>query len=381
VTGSSIVRLAFVAALAPLLLGAAPAPKPSDAAAWQVFAKMVAPAAGRPGVKAVAFETWASEEDIYTPPGPRWPGATVAKQLHRALAAVAMAGGAAPPHPMLSIAPGGSCKVPPNGAAGNFPAGACIGEEVRHNRTAFDYVKAQHLYSTAGLVQAYAARQRADFPADAVVVKADWIKVSDILRWLPQAYRTAAAVRRAYYTNTATLAGVATEFALAGMSVQSKRAPNWVWMTFEHRSSLGRCDLIGCHDSFGALAADVAPRTVPNTDYGPCAKTPALRALLAGVHADAVWENYCLKGTQTDYVRADGTATVLANSVIERMNKGVAPDHTSCITCHAYASYDAKGGPNYAVLPPHPIGAVDPAQLQGYWQNDRLWSFLAIPQK
>ena len=80
----SIVRVAFVAALAPLLFGAAPAPRPSDAVAWQVFAKMVAPANAR-GVKAVAFETWASEEDIYTPPGPRWPGATVAKQLHRAL--------------------------------------------------------------------------------------------------------------------------------------------------------------------------------------------------------------------------------------------------------------------------------------------------------
>ena len=77
----------------------------------------------------------------------------------------------------------------------------------------------------------------------------------------------------------------------------------------------------------------------------------------------------------------DRTAVIDGDSVIERITADVPIAQSSCITCHAYASYDAQGGPNYAVLPPHPIGTVDPAQLQGYWQNDRLWSFLAIPQK
>jgi hypothetical protein len=375
----NLVRWAIVVALCPLFLSAAapPPPPPWDMMAWETFATMVAPA-NRPGKKAVAFETWADDSDIYNPPAPRWPNAG-GKMLHRGLAAQALAGGA--PHPMLAAAVPGSCAPPKDGAAGNFPSGACIGEEVRHNRAVFDYVKSHGLYSTAGLVQAFAGGKPANFPADAVVVKADWVKVSDILRWLPNAYRSADEVRRAYYTNTAVLSGQKTEFALAGMSVQAKRAPHWLWMTFEHRSNPGRCDVIGCHDLYGAIVPNVAPRTPPNTDYGPCAKSPGAMQQLQRVHADAVWANYCLKGTQVDYLRPDGTPTVLANSVIERMNKGVPVDHTSCITCHTYASFDSGGHPNYAALGPRPIGAVNPAVLKGYLQNDTLWSFLAIPSK
>jgi hypothetical protein len=379
---ANLVRWALVAALCPLFLSAAPPPPlvpppPWDIMAWETFAIMVTPANG-PGVKAVAFETWADESDIYTPPAPRWPGAG-GKLLHRGLAAQALTGGA--PHPMLGVAAPGSCNMPPDGAAGNFPKDACIGEEVRHNRAVFDTVNSRHLYTTQGLIEAYASGKPTDFPSGAVVVKADWIKVSDILRWLPTAYHSADDVRRAYYTNSATLNGQKTEFALAGMSVQAKRAPHWLWMTFEHRSNLGRCDKIGCHDNYGAAVPNVAPRATPNTDYGPCVKSRGALLQLARAHADAVWENYCLKGTQTDYVKPDGSATVLANSVIERMNKGVAVDHTSCITCHTYASFDSGGHPNYAALGPRPIGAVQPEVLKGYRQNDALWSFLAIPQK
>ena len=72
---------------------------------------------------------------------------------------------------------------------------------------------------------------------------------------------------------------------------------------------------------------------------------------------------------------------MLANSVIERMNKGVPVDHTSCVTCHTYASFDSAAHPNYDALKTQPIGAVHPDMLKGYLQNDALWSFLAIPQK
>lgn len=350
---------------------------PWDVMAWETFATMVTPA-DRPGAKAVAFETWADETDIYTPPAPHWPGVG-GKMLHRALAAQVLAGGAA--HPMLTVAAPGSCAVPPNGAAGNFPAGACIGEEVRHNRAVFDYVSSHHLYSTDGLKQAFAAGKPANFPLGAMVVKADWIPVSDILRWLPNAYHSADEVRHAYYTNTATLNGKKTEFALAGMSVQAKRAPHWLWMTFEHRSNLGRCDDIGCHDNFGAVVPNVAPRATPNTDYGPCAKSQGAMQALRRVHADAVWANYCLKGTQVDYVRPDGSATLLANSVIERMNKNMPVMQTSCITCHSYASFNGDAQPNYGALKSKPTGDFHKELLGNYLQNDALWSFFAIPSK
>ena len=90
-----------------------------------------------------------------------------------------------------------------------------------------------------------------------------------------------------------------------------------------------------------------------------------------------VWSNYCLKGTQYTFVDLAGKPTVLANSVIERMNKGVAVLQTSCITCHAYASFNAAGQPNYGALEPPPVGSVSlplPAQWKSY---DYVWGLLA----
>ncbi|MEI9990398.1 MAG: hypothetical protein WDM86_10190 [Rhizomicrobium sp.] len=350
-----------------LFATAAPAASP-DRMAWDVFAAMTAPA-GAPGVKAVAFETWASDDDIYSGKSPKWP-APGAKHLTRSLAAVsellAVHGAAAPPADCL----------PKDGKAGNFPPGACIGEEVQHNRPVFQYIVANNLYSTAGLAAAYGATKPIDFPKDSIVVKADWVLIADLLRWLPYAYRTAADVRRAYYTNTATMNGRAGEYALVGMSVQSKALPQWLWMTFEHRSNPGRCDIIGCHDDFGALLANLPSRLVPNTDYGPCLKTLALVQLFASRHLDPVWTNYCLKGTQVAFGTAAGP-TILANSVIERMNKGVPVPDTSCITCHAYSAFDKHGAPNYAVLPKRPVGPVNPALLHCFKTHDYLWSILA----
>ena len=350
-------------ALAFAFLSSAVSAAPPDATAWEVFATMTAPV---PGLKAVAFETWASDSDIYSGT-PHWP-APGSKILTPSLAAIAeimaLHGAALGP---------GDCQ-PKDGKAGNFPPGACIGEQVQHNRPVFQYIVDHNLASTAGLVAAYSARQPIDFPSDSIVVKADWVAIADLLHWLPRSYKSAAQVRRAYYTNTATMNGRAGEYALVGMSVQSKALPQWLWMTFEHRSNPGRCDIIGCRDAFGAAVASVPPRLVPNTDYGPCAKTPALKALFARRGLGPIWANYCLKGTQVAFAAA-GQPTILANSVIERMNKGVAVPDTSCITCHAYAAFDAHGTPNYAILPQHPVG--DPTLPQDFMAHDYLWSILA----
>ncbi|MEJ0027849.1 MAG: hypothetical protein WDN01_17630 [Rhizomicrobium sp.] len=353
-------------ALAVSLFATAASAAPPDRMAWDVFVRMTAPANIR-GIKAVAFETWASDDDIYSGKPPKWP-APGAKRLTRSLAAVSE-------RRAVHGTPSADCQ-PKDGKAGNFPPGACIGEQVQHNRPVFRYIVANDLYSTAGLVAAYGAAEPIDFPRDSIVVKADWVMIADLLRWLPRAYKTAADVRRAYYTNTATMNGRTGEYALVGMSVQSKALPQWLWMTFEHRSNPGRCDIVGCHDGFGALVAHVPSRPAPNADYGLCLKTLALVKVFASRHIDPVWTNYCLKGTQVAVV-VGRRPTVLANSVIERMNKGVPVPDTSCITCHAYAAFDAQGTPNYAILPRHPVGRVDPALLQGFKTHDYLWSLLA----
>ncbi|HEY0105931.1 MAG TPA: hypothetical protein VGB91_07585, partial [Rhizomicrobium sp.] len=327
-------------ALAPLSTPAA-APPP-DRVAWDVFLTMATPAM-RPGGKAVAFETWASDDDIYNAGAhPRWPAGGV-KLLRRSLAATTE-------RTVLHKAVAGCQPADPQ--AGGFPPGACIGEEVQHNYPVFKTIADNGLYSKAGLVKAFADGKPISFPSDAIVVKADWALVDDVLRWKLEPYKSAPQLRRSFYTNVATMNGRRGEYALLGLSVQSKALPQWLWMTFEHRSNPGRCDIIGCHDGFGAAVADVPGRALPNANYGPCAKSPALLTLFARHQIDPVWRNYCLKGTQTDFT-AGKQPTILANSVIERMNKGVAVPDTSCITCHAYAAFDPKGMPNASVLPSH----------------------------
>ena len=361
-------RTLIAAAVVACTLSSAAADPMDDAAAWDVFAVLTAPSAA-PGGKPVAFETWASDADIYGGK-PSWPkpgSRVLVKSLAASAEAFAAHGVSLPP---------GDCQ-PKDPKAGNFPPGACIGEMVMHNRPVFDAIVAKGLTSTSGLAAAFGNPKEIDFPAKSIVVKADWVAVADLLHWLPKQYKTAAEVRRAYYTDTAILNGRAQEYALVGMSVQSKDLPDWLWMTFEHRSNPGRCDVIGCHDAFGAVAADVDPRPVPDSDYGPCAKTPKLSAFLENSHIDPVFANYCLKGTQTSFVTSDSKPTLLANSVIERMNKGVAVQDTSCITCHAYAAFDRDGKADYDVLPLHLVGMIDPKRRPGFKTHDYLWSILA----
>lgn len=339
-----------------------------DEAAWWVFALMAQPAKG---AKAVEYETWASDADIYGPT-PGWPSPGAAKILQKSIG-----GAASHPRPMLpQVASPSACATPLDGPAGNFPPGACIGEEVRHDRAVFDYLTRNGLTTTKGLIAAYAAHKTVSLPLFSTIAKADWVPVGDILKWQP-AYKSAADVRKAFYTNTASQNGVVTEYALVGISVQSKTLPDWLWFTVEHRSNPGRCDIIGCHDAFGAIRPDVAPAKTANSDYGPCAKTPALKAIFAAHHLDSVWDNYCLKGTQMRYLAATLKPTLLGNSVVERMNHGVPIPWISCISCHAYAAFDKNGAPDAGVLEKTPTGAVNETALDGFTRDDFVWGILS----
>ncbi|HXC57564.1 MAG TPA: hypothetical protein VNU97_19850 [Rhizomicrobium sp.] len=354
----------------------------SDMLAWQVLTQVVAPA-GTPGVKAVEFETWAADSDVYTA-NPHWPAPGAMKRLQPSLLGLAAAAPAKPVgnkrllaviSPTQCVPPQSNPPPQPKALPGNFPlAPACIGEEVRRNWATFQYIVANHLYTTADLVKAYVNGRPVDLPNDALEVKADWAPVSVVMAWQPK-YKTVKDVEAAFYTNSATLNGQTTEYALLGLAMSSKAIRQWVWMTFEHRSSPGRCDTIGCHDDYGATVANVAPAATPNTDYGPCAKTPAVQALLKSGGADPIWNNYCLKGTQINYLTKAGTPTLLGNSVIERINAGVPIAQSSCLSCHTYASLNNAGAPNFAALD-NQIGGIKPSLLHGYKQNDFLWGLL-----
>lgn len=346
-----------------------------DKASWELFAFAVGVV---PGVTdKVRFETWASNEDTFKK-HPVFPGAT--SDL-----ACPVANGPSPPAP--AVTPVASPKIlnipalqelaPPGLQPHVSPDGS---EEVRRNQATFDFIVCNQLFAKAGLRAAFAAGKPIVFPPDAMEVKANWVPADQVNA-------------SAYYVSAAP---DGKKYALVALHIISKLLPNWTWATFEHKDNLGRCDFIGCHDSFGAAVSDVTPNEALGRRYDPCTKTDSVRKVFADGGLPGFWDNYCLKGTQADFITPTGVPTHLGNSVTE---SGFV-DTSSCISCHARAAVNAKGigttssgfiNPPTAALCPNPSeplcspnGAPNPTwfwtdpgkpgQTMTAMQTDFIWS-------
>jgi len=360
-----------------------PALNNPDRVSWELFALVNKSVPGLDN--SVLFETWASNEDTFQQ-NPKFPGASGPP----ACAPPQVATLTAPLPQQPPIAPVASPKIL------NVPALIALAprtpglqphvvpggtedqpsEETRRNRATFDFIVCNKYHTKAGLRLAFASGQTISFPIDSMEVKANWVPVGS---------RSPSE----YHVNTAS---DNKRYALISMHIISKQVPNWTWATFEHKDNLGRCDFIGCHDKFGAVVQDVAAHDTLGGKYDPCVKTPALKKLFADNGLPALWENYCLKGSQVDFVTATGVPTHLGNSVTE----AGFTDTSSCLTCHSRAAVNGAGRNPYGggfVVPPlcpagqsfcSPIGAPDPTW---FWtapglpnqsilalQTDFIWS-------
>ena len=344
----------------------------SDEFIWRLFTQFAAPVANAPGAP-VAFETWASDADTFSYT-PTWPAPTAPKKFQPSVLRAATT-----PHGGPVDVP---CATPGNAAVGGFPTTGtptpCIAEEVRRNRPQFDYIVSNNLNTQAGLAEAFKKSFKVAMPTSSIAVKGDWVPVQTLLQWIPT-IGNLDNLHKLYYTGTSD--GV--EYALVSLHVSSRQNANWVWGTFEHQMTPGRCDNIGCLDTFGAMKPAVPPnKAMINTQYGPCEKTPALQALMQAANLSPVWNNYCLKSTQVDYTAPDGTPYVLGNAVIERIVGNGTVAASSCISCHAYASFSSNGQPTKAataMLPYNPTGQPIPAVLEGSLQYDFMWGVLLAP--
>ncbi|WP_164002846.1 hypothetical protein [Pyxidicoccus caerfyrddinensis] len=345
----------------------------SDEFIWRLLAQFAAPV--QPTQPSpVVFETWASDADVFSYT-PHWPGPNEPKKFQRSVLERTAAGSASGP---IDV----TCATPGNAAVGGFPTHGtptpCIAEEVKRNRPQFDYIVNNNLNTQAGLRAAYAKSFQVVMPTEAISVKGDWVPVQTLLQWLPS-LGSIANIQKLYYTNTS--GGV--EYALVSLHVSSRQNTNWVWGTFEHQMNPGRCDDLGCYDTFGATNPAVPPnRTAVNTQYGACEKTPQLAAVMAQAGLSAVWNNYCLKSTMVDYTAPDGTPYALGNSVIERIVGNGTVAASSCIACHVYASFGSAGATlpaAQAMLPYNPTGKPIPAVLDGSLQFDFMWGVLLAP--
>jgi len=357
-----------------------------DKTSWELFALVTKPVGTN-----VVFETWASNEDTFQQ-NTKFPGTTTQPSCQPVVAA-------GPVQPALaqlqSVTPTASPKilnVPALLALAPVPQSlsqleavpggteARPSEETRRNKATFDFIFCNKLHTRAGLRAAFTAGQPISLPIDSMEVKANWV---------PLGNRNPAE----YYVNTAS---DNKKYALVAMHVISKMTPNWTWATFEHKDNLGRCDFVGCHDSFGAVVQNVPahPLASPHGRYDPCVKTPAVKKLFSDAGLPPLWENYCLKGSQVDYVSATGVPTRLGNSVTENRFANT----SSCITCHARAAVNAQGQkttdagfldpPEPSVCPTNspcsPNGAPNPAwfwsrpgqadQSMLALQTDFIWS-------
>jgi hypothetical protein len=344
----------------------------SDEFMWRLFTEFAAPV--HPSRRSpVVFETWASDADTFTT-NPQWPGPDAPKKFQKSVLGTK----ASPHHSVIDV----KCSLPQGAAVGNFPTSGtptpCVAEEVKRNRPQFDYIVKNSLNTQAGLQAAYAKSFKVTMPTSAISVKGDWVPVQTLLQWIPQ-IGSLDNLKKLYYTNVSDNV----EYALVSLHVSSRQNPNWVWATYEHQMTPGRCDDIGCFDTFGAKIPAVLPnKKAVNTQYGPCPKTAKLKALMAKANLSPVWENYCQKATMVDYSGPDGTPYVLGNAVIERIVGNGTVAASSCIGCHVYASFGSNGQASaaaQAILPYNPTGQPNATVLNGSLQYDFMWGVLLAP--
>jgi len=329
-------------------------PTNPDQLAWRLFVainRSVGCARSDAGA-AVAWETWANTLTIYREdgedPGPWRSKRCLAGTSDSGVADETRFEGAANASPELVALTNvkhivAGRMVP--GIASGIDAQRLI--ESRMNRVAYDYVRSLGLYNLDGQVRVVAAGRALQFPRGSIEVKASWrpIEVSDA-----SPYRTLRVHLRDGETRLygLTALNLAAKILPAGAHDAPHRSA-WLWASFEHvdnaHRALGEGWQLPSHDTYAC----------PEAQSG-CDRAPEGLGLAA-----AVWQNYRLRGTLTDYVDGAGRPQRLANSELEA---GLQPT-SSCITCHARSALAVIGG--------------RPSRLPVFTTNERRGS-IGIPE-
>jgi hypothetical protein len=324
-----------------------PAANHPDVFAWKTFIEISRPANN--GSNDTLWETWATDDDTFPENGnpaacvgtrpdpkrcPTWPGLK---------------------HRRDNLQP-----IQKLEAAGQ-PTDE---QEVTYrNKPTYDYIVSNNLWYRDGLIAAFERAQartfEVDFPINSIEVKAIWLPIN--VRDKPRYHWN--------YADDGVLYG------LAAFHIMTKDLPQWFWATFEHVDVIGRCDFIGCRDSFGSVPPHVPARGTSGGLYEPGRLSAELVAMMRRAGLGTEWLNYRLKGTQTQYIDVTGMPTRLGNTLLE---KGFVPT-ASCITCHGRATVDGAGRTLSVFRSRNPrvghIGAPNPAW---YFNADGSLKFLPL---
>jgi hypothetical protein len=309
--------------------------------AWQLFVAANCPSTGTAGP--LTWQNWTEQTCWLSPTTPGCPGASALataapRFLHgsqlrirttgltkNAVAGVNPLTGTCSPMTTQAIGVPLSTFVP-----ANLAAKPTFCEEVFVNPAEAAFVTApapgNTLTTLTGQVAYASGHNPITFPTAAVEVKADWLPATSIT----PSFNCTTNPPPGVYVET--INGAC--YALVGVHISSKLAPNWLWATFEPQSKVtnpNRCNpklYSNCNDPWGSN-----PATSTGTATAP---TPALAQLMTAAGLPKVFQNYRLVGTQTTFVTSSNQPILLGNSFTE-FNAEVLPQQASCITCHSYA--------------------------------------------
>lgn len=303
-----------------------------DQFAWHLFAAVNRPAKG--GSNQALWQTWAEQSVVYANPcvKPIWPGADANNPLHGQGSR------------LVSILN----KIANSGVVAddfNLLTGDQNVQQVKLNKPFFNYVVDHDLWYQEGVIR-QASTEGIDFPADAIVYKADWVEIEEQdkarYHWRlvsQQDYDEALGGKGPQQSTADADNDAPVLLGLLAFHIVSKTLDNWVWTTWNQADTLGRCDYIGCRDEFGSDPAYVPPHREMGQPYTPGKLTPAARRVLAEAGLDQVWYHYRLMGTQVTFTASTGRPNVLGNAVLEPTFGNT----SSCLTCHSMATLSAAG--------------------------------------
>ena len=236
--------------------------------------------------------------------------------------------------PLLSLL---KRQRPSGSVISSAPLGVPGGDqEVRMNKSTFDTIRTNRLYSVEG-IEAAALKARAagtttivQFDAASKEVKAQWVLLPGCEPDKPCANKERYHWRTV--VNPATNKGEV--WGLAALHVITKDLPNWFWADFGH-----------IHCETGADACAPGPRTATTRCAIPRRADRAERDRDLRAQTDmrtetlqTKWANYRLRGTQIEFVTGEGRPTILSNPVIE-----LDFQKSSCMTCHSFATVGVRG--------------------------------------
>ncbi len=344
---------------------------------------------GASGDNRTVWEEWIDAPDIFLPGGkpPKWtahsnipdackksyePGMVILRQV-----------GKTPDLLELSIQPFDTGPlIDQNGAYARF--------QVNVNRSAFDYILANALYSKAGQ-QSFSGP--VSFPCGqgeqqgTITAKAAW-KVLGAHDNKEHFHKTHALIYTAASVNPPVKESCRKEtVGLVGFHIGHKvnHAPQWVWSTFEQVDNVPteqdvKNNKLKAHYSYYNPQCKSCPVNIPaprpwipnrpgpptqvvrmdvfpqDTAESALEQNRKAQQLLRGVSAKSVWQYYQLVSTQWPSTAGDCNAIApdfgnpapqfLANTTLETYIQGTVPNtSSSCISCHRRATLTTGGAP------------------------------------